>query len=72
MLFTRQTGNGGTYEYFACINRRSRGGRDRTCPGAHYGAREIEAAVIDLYETVHLPGEVQAQIRADIQTDGEE
>ena len=72
LLYTRNTGRGGTYEYFSCINRRSRGGRKRLCERPHHAAEKIETEVIGLYKTVRLSKRVQDQIRADIQADAEE
>ena len=71
LLFSRHTGNGGTYEYFSCINRRSRGGNGR-CRGVHYSAEKIALQLEEHYRTVNLPPDVQQKIVDDVKADGAE
>ncbi|MGH2904128.1 MAG: recombinase zinc beta ribbon domain-containing protein [Solirubrobacteraceae bacterium] len=71
LLYTKQRGNGGLYEYFSCINRQSRkiGGR---CHSAHYPADLIERAVEQHYRTIRLTKRVQETIWADVRRDAGE
>jgi site-specific DNA recombinase len=71
LLFTINTGKGGAYRYFSCINRASRGGGGR-CRIGHLSADKIEQAVLEHYRTVVLTPEKQAEIIADVETDGAE
>ena len=62
LLYSQNTGNGGTYEYFSCINRKSRTPGSR-CSSTHYPAPLIERAVEDHYRTVRVPKKTQDAIR---------
>jgi site-specific DNA recombinase len=71
LLYSQNTGNGGTYEYFSCINRKSRTPASR-CSSTHYPAPLIERAVEEHYRTVRLSKKTQDAIRADIEADANE
>jgi site-specific DNA recombinase len=58
--FNRTRGNGGVYEYFACLSRVSRRGR---CSAPHFRAHAIERAVERKYTTFLLTPDEQAAIR---------
>jgi hypothetical protein len=53
LLFSINSGNGGSYEYFACINRASRNPQ-ASCRSRHYQAALIEKAIEEHYATVKL------------------
>lgn len=71
LLYSKHRGNGGVYEYFCCIGRKTRrqGG---ACPSRHYSAHEIEDAIAACYRTVHVPKRVREKIWADVQRDADE
>jgi hypothetical protein len=71
LVYGRHTGNGGTYEYFCCINRKSRA-PGLTCPSKHYPVHLVERAVEEHYRSVHLTQEKQDAIRAEVQADADE
>lgn len=71
LVYGRHTGNGGTYEYFCCINRKSRA-PGLTCPSRHYPVELVERAVEEHYRRVRLTREKQEAIRADMQADADE
>jgi site-specific DNA recombinase len=58
--FNRTRGNGGLYEYFACLSRISSQGR---CTAPHFRARQIERNVERKYKTHLLTAAEQAAIR---------
>jgi site-specific DNA recombinase len=58
--FNRTRGNGGLYEYFACLSRVSSQGR---CAAPHFRAQEIERNVERKYKTHLLTAAEQAAIR---------
>jgi site-specific DNA recombinase len=58
--FNRTRGNGGLYEYFACLSRVSPQGR---CSAPHYRAHTIERTVERKYKTYLLTAHEQAVIR---------
>jgi site-specific DNA recombinase len=58
--FNRIRGNGGVYDYFACLSRVSRHGR---CSAPHFRANAIERAVKRKYKTFLLTSSEQAAIR---------
>jgi site-specific DNA recombinase len=58
--FNRTRGNGGLYEYFACLSRVSPQGR---CTAPHFRAHAIERAVERKYQTYLLTPDEQAVIR---------
>lgn len=58
--FNRTRGNGGLYEYFACLSRVSRQGR---CTAPPYRAHSIERAVERKYKTFLLTPKEQTVIR---------
>ncbi len=72
LLYTRNTGNGGTYEYYSCINRRSRGNRAGRCQGAHYRADHVATALEQHYRSVVLSDAKQQAIIDDVKADAEE
>ncbi len=55
--FNRTRGNGGVYEYFACLSRVSKQGR---CTAPHFRAHAIERAVERKYTTLLLTPDEQA------------
>lgn len=61
--FNRTRGNGGLYEYFACLSRVSKRGR---CSAPHFRAHAIEGAVERKYKTFLLTPAEQAVIRETI------
>jgi site-specific DNA recombinase len=71
LLYTKNRGKGGLYEYFSCTNRYTRriGGR---CHSPHYPAHLVERAVERHYRTVTLAKQVRERIWADVVRDGEE
>jgi DNA invertase Pin-like site-specific DNA recombinase len=71
LLYSKHRGNGGVYEYFCCIGRRTRrqGG---TCKSRHYHAQQIEDAIAEHYRTVHVPKPVREAIWADVRRDADE
>jgi site-specific DNA recombinase len=72
LLYTQNTGNGGTYEYFSCINRVSRHGGKGHCQGPHYSADKIAAALEEHYRSVRLKPAKQREIVGDVRADAEE
>ncbi len=72
LLYTKNTGNGGTYEYFSCINRVSRHGGKGHCQGAHYAADKIAGALEEHYKSVRLTTAKQREIVEDVRADAEE
>ena len=58
--FNRTRGNGGVYEYFACLSRVSRQGR---CSAPHFRAHAIERNVERKYKTYLLTPNEQAVVR---------
>ena len=71
LLYTKNRGKGGLYEYFSCTNRHSRriGGR---CHSPHFPAHLVERAVEEHYRTVRLTKEVRDSIWADVRRDAGE
>jgi site-specific DNA recombinase len=68
LLYTKNRGKGGLYEYFSCINRFSRrtGGR---CHTSHYPVQLVARAVEEHYRTVELAQEVRDAVWADVRND---
>lgn len=62
---------GSLYEYFSCINRRSRntGGH---CPSPHFPVALVEKAIEQHYRTVRLTARVRQIIREEVQRDASE
>jgi site-specific DNA recombinase len=71
LLYGRHRGNGGLYEYFSCINRRSRVG-DGTCRTAHYDVQLVEQAIEEHYRTIRLTKAVREAIWNDVRRDAAE
>jgi site-specific DNA recombinase len=71
LLYTRNRGKGGLYEYFSCINRYSRGTGGR-CHTSHYPVGLVARAVEEHYQTVQLAQEVQDAVWADVRRDASE
>jgi len=71
LLYGRHTGNGGLYEYFSCINRRSRSGGG-FCDSRHYLVDEIDRKLVEHYRTVRLNEEVRERVRNDIREDAQQ
>lgn len=71
LLYGKYRGNGGQYEYFCCIGRRSRrqGGR---CQSRHYAVPEVEEAVAAHYRTVRVTARVRERIWNDVRHDADE
>jgi site-specific DNA recombinase len=61
LTHSRNTGNGGTYEYFVCPNK-----QHRTCGQPYHRVEVVEAAVERYYRTVQLSKSRQSRIRAAI------
>jgi site-specific DNA recombinase len=61
--FNRTRGNGGLYEYFACLSRVSKHGR---CSAPHFRGHAIERAVEHKYKSFLLTPDEQAVIRETI------
>jgi site-specific DNA recombinase len=71
LLYSKHRGNGGVYEYFSCIDRRSRG-KGGDCPTSHYPAHLIERAIEDHYRTVRLTRKVREQVASDVRQHSQE
>ncbi|MGH2833620.1 MAG: recombinase family protein, partial [Solirubrobacteraceae bacterium] len=62
LTFSRNKGNGGTYEYFVCpLHQR------RTCPERYQRIEAVEAAIEEHYKTIGLSAEDQERVRAAIE-----
>jgi site-specific DNA recombinase len=68
LLYTRNRGKGGLYEYFSCINRASRGIGGR-CRSSHYPVPLVERAIEEHYRTVRLTKKVRDAVWADVRSD---
>jgi len=66
LLYGRHRSRSGRhYEYFSCNNRTVR--RRGQCTSGHYSVPITEENIIEaVYSTVHIPSEVQEQIRAEL------
>ncbi len=71
LLYSQNSGNGGTYEYFSCINRKSRTPASR-CVSTHYPVPLVERAVEEHYGSVRVTKKTQDAIRADVRADADE
>lgn len=61
MVFSRNTGKGGTYEYFFCMGRRD---RENRCPRGYTSVAKIEEGIELFYEQLHISADVAATIKA--------
>jgi site-specific DNA recombinase len=66
LLYGRHRSRSGRhYEYFCCNNRSAR--RRGECTSGHYSVDTTEDNIVEhVYATLHIPGEVQEQIRAEL------
>ena len=66
LLYGRHRGRGGRqYDYFCCNNRTVRR-REIHCSSGHHAVPTVEDHIEQHYRTVHIPAEVQEQIRAEL------
>lgn len=63
LTFSRNTGNGGSYDYFVCS-----GKQRKTCSQGYLRTDHIEAEVEKLYATVQLTTKQRAEIRRLVET----
>lgn len=71
LLYSKNRGNGGLYEYFTCSNRYALA-RDRRCQARHYPAAAIEREIENYYRTIELTDRVREAIWEDMRQDAGE
>ncbi|WP_418004392.1 zinc ribbon domain-containing protein [Mycobacterium sp. PDNC021] len=63
LIFSRNTGRGGTYDYFFCMGRRDKQNR---CSRPYVAVKQVEDGVIDFYRSLQLSEDRAALIRQPI------
>lgn len=71
LLYSQNTGNGGTYAYWFCTNRAVRK-RKKTCHTGHYSVEQVERAVERLYKRLQISDADAQRIRDDVAAELEE
>ncbi|MGI9003022.1 MAG: recombinase family protein [Pseudonocardia sp.] len=66
LIYSRNTGRGGTYEYYICGKKRV---RSLNCPSSAVRLEKIEAGIAALYQQLQLPPEAEARLRLGVQAE---